>query len=119
MNRCLTLLLLATPSMGQSPLPHFSIENPDATLKDAFVEQRRLVKQEIKQIGGFKGGAVSANAKKWFKSDKPMSGVLPEHGWIRAGKPLSIAHKDNRVLEVEIGFIIGRDVTRPLSSFKA
>ena len=46
--------LLATPSMGQSPLPHFSIENPDATLKDAFVEQRRLVKQEIKQIGASK-----------------------------------------------------------------
>lgn len=115
MTRWLTLLLLATSSMAQSPLPHFSIENPEATLKDAFVEQRRLVKQEIKQIGGFKGGAVSANAKKWFKSDKPMSGVLPEHGWIRAGKPLSIAHKDNRVLEVEIGFIIGRDVTRPLA----
>ena len=55
-EQMLTLLLLATPSMGQSPLAHFSIENPDATLKDAFVEQRRLVKQEIKQIGGFKGG---------------------------------------------------------------
>ncbi|SVC41027.1 uncharacterized protein METZ01_LOCUS293881, partial [marine metagenome] len=49
MTRWLTLLLLATSSMAQSPLPHFSIENPEATLKDAFVEQRRLVKQEIKQ----------------------------------------------------------------------
>ena len=80
MTRWLTLLLLATSSMAQSPLPHFSIENPEATLKDAFVEQRRLVKQEIKQIGGFKGGAVSANAKKWFKSDRPLSGVLPKSG---------------------------------------
>ena len=54
--------LACHPIHGAIAIAHFSIENPDATLKDAFVEQRRLVKQEIKQIGGFKGGAVT-NAK--------------------------------------------------------
>ena len=101
--------------MGQSPLPHFSIENPEATLKDAFVEQRHLVKQEIKQIGGFKGGAVSANAKKWFKSDRPLSGVLPKSGWLTAGKALSLAYDQRRILEVEIGFVLGEDISSPIS----
>ena len=115
MTRWLTLLLLATSSMAQSPLPHFSIENPEATLKDAFVEQRRLVKQEIKQIGGFKGGAVSANAKKWFKSDRPLSGVLPKSGWLTAGKALSLAYDQRRILEVEIGFVLGEDISSPIA----
>ena len=49
-----------------------------------------------------------ANAKKWFKSDRPLSGVLPKSGWLTAGKALSLAYDQRRILEVEIGFVRAR-----------
>ena len=108
-------LFLIQISHSQTKLPHFSVENPSGTLEKAFVVQKELVKKEIKVIGGFKGGAVSAYAKKWFKTDRPLSSVLPQSGCIKAEKPLSIPYKSNRVLEIEIGFILGSDVTQPIN----
>ena len=89
----------------------FSIENPQGTLEQSYIAQQALVKEEIEIVGGFKGGAASAGAKKWFKVTNPMAAVLPKRGWIDAVKPVTLAYKANRMIELEVGFIIGSDIS--------
>ncbi|MCH2207620.1 MAG: FG-GAP-like repeat-containing protein [Lentisphaerales bacterium] len=96
----------------------FSIENPQGTLEKSYIAQQALVKEEIEIIGGFKGGAVSAGAKKWFKVTNPMAAVLPKSGWIDAVKPVTLAYKANRMIELEVGFIIGSDISSHISTIE-
>ncbi|MCM8533852.1 MAG: hypothetical protein NE330_21995 [Lentisphaeraceae bacterium] len=112
---------LSVSSLAQLSTSHLSIKEPKADLKRAFEVQKSYVKETIKEISGFKGGAVSAGAKKYFGVKNPMAAVLPKSGWLSAEKPQELNYFKKRLMELELGFIFGeniKEVVKDIESLK-
>ncbi|MCM8535430.1 MAG: hypothetical protein NE334_05795 [Lentisphaeraceae bacterium] len=95
---------------AQVSTAQLSFKDPKADLKRAFEVQQSFVKESIKEIGGFKGGAVSAGAKKYFGVENPMAAVLPKSGWLTVEKPLELDFFKSRLMELELGFIFADNI---------
>jgi 2-keto-4-pentenoate hydratase/acetyl esterase/lipase len=96
-------------------LPRFSEVNPSAKLADAYVTQKRVVKQimQADEFGGFKGAGASAAAQESLGIDQPLMGVLLKSGHLKASdRPvITLVSAPGTVVETEIGFIVDVDIS--------
>ena len=101
------------------PLPSQNIKG--LTTAGAYEVQGLYIAKHIKagaQAAGYKAGLTSAPAQKKFKAPGPASGVLLKSMQVKGpvvdSKPFS-----KMMLEVEIGYILGRDVKEPVTPEQA
>lgn len=98
----------------QAP-PRFTDGLPDATLDDAFLVQRRLVRALASgdPVAGFKGAAASAAAQTALGIDGPLAGVVFRSGKLDGREPQMIRLRQDEpiVVETEIGFITSVDLS--------
>ena len=111
---------LAKAHLAGNALPQFSAIRPDATLPDAYDVQKRFVDKVAKKhkgIAGYKGAVAGAAEQKLLKLKGPLSAVLFQDGWLEAtAKPtIRLAKFSGTKIETEVGFIIGKAITRSIS----
>lgn len=98
----------------QSP-PAFTGSLPDASLADAYVAQRRLVRalSSGDPVAGFKGAAVSAAAQAALGVDGPLAGVVLQSGRLEGREPQVIPLREGEpvVVETEVGYITSVDLS--------
>ena len=115
---------LAKAHLVGNALPQLSAIRPDATLVDAYDVQKRFVDKVAKThkgIAGYKGAVAGAARQKALKLDGPLSAVLFRDGWLEAAdKPtIRLAKFPGTKIEIEIGFVIGRAIIRPINDVDA
>jgi len=98
-----------------NPLPLASAEGADLDLPAAYAIQRAYVRArlETESIAGFKAGATAPGPQKVFGLAEPISGVLFASGLRHNGATVGLAEFRTLMLEVELGFRLGRAITRP------
>lgn len=99
------------------PVPLASSQVKGLDLKKAYIIQQAYVAELVKaghKPAGLKGGLTSKPAQDKFKAPGPVTGVLMNTMIIEGGavdsKPFT-----KMMLEVEIGYILGKDVTAPVT----
>jgi 2-keto-4-pentenoate hydratase len=98
----------------QSP-PRFTELLPAASLDDAYVAQRRLVRAlaERDPVAGFKGAAASATAQKALGVEGPLAAVVFRSGRMDGRTPqvVSVRADEPVVVETEIGYVTSVDLS--------
>ena len=101
------------------PVPSRLVENLDLemayTLQRAFVQ--RLVDSGC-EVAGYKAGLTSRPTQKNFGATGPVSGVLFAHGRVTSGGSVELECFGKMLLEVEVGYIMARDVDSPTTPRK-
>lgn len=107
--------LIKAHDEGQ-PIPVLSIQYPAMDVKIAYEVQKAYVETRLSQekIAGFKAGLTSEGGQKTFGVDAPLAGVLFESGKIVGDATIDKSRFHQLMLETEIGFVIGKSITRPL-----
>ncbi|MCP4152481.1 MAG: 4-oxalocrotonate decarboxylase [bacterium] len=110
---------LTGPFISKQCLPVLSPGYPGANENTAYRVQKALVEKALAKNkppkpAGFKAGLTSKGAQKRFGVDKPVTGVLITPG-ITTAKPL-IKTTKGLMLETEIGFIIAKPITGPITN---
>lgn len=104
----------AALTSGQAP-PRFSENLPTATLADAYIAQRRLVRtlSANDPVAGFKGAGASAAAQKSLGIDGPLAAAVFRSGRLDGRTPQNIPIRPGQpiVVETEIGFITAVDLS--------
>lgn len=111
--RTLAQSLAQSPTAGK-PAPTFKSVYPDGSMDLAYQVQRRVVRtaETSRSIAGFKGAGATAAAQKSLGVDGPLTGVLFQDGWLKAGDTAHSIHRsesDPFVIETELGFVMGTD----------
>lgn len=98
----------------QSP-PRFIENLPDASLADAYVAQRRLVRglSAGDPVVGFKGAAASAAAQTALGVDGPLASVVFRSGRLDGREPQVIPLREGEpvVVETEVGYVTSVDLS--------
>lgn len=104
----------------KQPLPHISEYAPKTTLANAYTIQKNYVelRKATDTISGYKAGLTSINGQKKFNLTNALSGVLFSRGKIPLNKPVSLKSAGKLMLETEIGFILGKSISQPISDPK-
>ncbi|QDU60345.1 Acetylxylan esterase precursor [Planctomycetes bacterium Pan216] len=119
---------IATAWKKREPLPRISDASSSGgdALNQAYRVQRRWLQQTLdaKEIGGVKGGLVSPRVQARLGISEPLGGILRKSGRRDGTKKSTIALADwpGLKIETEIAFIIGKPITRRLTTgeeFKA
>ncbi|MCP5106446.1 MAG: 4-oxalocrotonate decarboxylase [bacterium] len=76
----------------------------------AYVEKRLLTDK----CAGFKAGLTSRGIQKRFGIGNPVSGVLFHSGKHTGGSVIGAGDYKRLMIETEIGFVVGKAITRPL-----
>lgn len=103
---------------SHAEFPGYLATHPGATVEQAYAVQRQLIAAEYgtgRAIGGYKGGFASPEALARFGIDRPAIGVLPARGRVAAPYDLALADFRRLVIECEFGFLLARDITRPIA----
>ncbi len=104
-------------------IPELSRTKPDSTLHHGYLVQRALVEELVgdgRTIAGFKGGVVTAASRKKLGTDGPLSAVLFRSGWHQSSdNPVVSASVPNLMIETEVGFIVGEEISKPIGDVKA
>lgn len=98
-----------------TPIPLPSAAIPDLTASGAYKIQGQLVSKFIQNgsvIAGYKAGLTSKPAQENFKAPAPVTGVLFKEMEIKDGRVDSKPFT-KMMIEVEIGYRLNRDVTKP------
>ncbi|HRI16036.1 MAG TPA: alpha/beta hydrolase fold domain-containing protein [Verrucomicrobiota bacterium] len=99
---------------GQSP-PRFTDSLPDASLDDAYVAQRRLVRARAgaDPIAGFKVAAASSAAQSSLGVDGPLAGVVFRSGRLdgRERQVISLRDGESVAVETEVGYLTSVDLS--------
>lgn len=108
------------------PLPALSRIAPEITLSQAYDLQRAWVRATLDEagIGGVKGGVVTPGGQKWLGVEEPVGAILRASGRFEGTDTpeISLQQFPGLKLESEIGFVIGKPITRRLETvaeFKA
>jgi len=81
-------------------------------IQDAYVQ----IELKSREIGGYKAGFTSSDAqKKWGVSD-PVSAVLFVDGEFRGSPVIDMAEYQKLFIEMEIGFVLAKEITQPIVS---
>ena len=98
------------------PAPAADIEG--ANIELAYQAQAAFISlcEPASDIAGFKGALTTKNAQKMFDASEAVSGVLLEEMRLDGDLPINIGGFNRGVIETEIGFRIGKPVTRPINS---
>jgi len=111
---------LVNAHLADQPLPKLSDIQSGAKLADAYDVQKRFIDKVCKKhggIAGYKGAVVGERGQKVLKLNGPLSAVLFRDGWIKAvDKPIvHLAKFPGTKIETEIGFVIGKPITKPVA----
>jgi len=111
---------LANAHLAGQPLPQLSVIKPAATLADAYDVQKRFIDKVTKKhkgIAGYKGAVAGVAGQKALKLNGPLSAVLFRDGWLEADtkSSLQLAKFPGTKIETEIGFVIGKSITKPIA----
>lgn len=98
-------------------IPVVSYRYPGADEKTAYTVQKTVVEKRLakEKCMGFKAGLTSEGSQKRFGATAPVSGVLFASGVKTGGAVIRRAGYKTPMLETEIGFVIGKPITRPLA----
>jgi len=95
--------------------PRFTELLPTASLDDAYVAQRRLVRSlaERDPVAGFKGAAASAAAQKALGVEGPLAAVVFRSGRLDGRTPQVVPVRADEpvVVETEIGYVTSVDLS--------
>lgn len=95
--------------------PRFAESFPAATVDEAYVAQRRLVRAIASgdPVAGFKGAAASAAAQSSLGLDGPLAAVVFRSGRLDGGERQVIEVRDGEpvVVETEIGYVTSVDLS--------
>lgn len=97
-------------------IPVLSIQYPELDLKTAYMVQKAYVKQRLTKdkIAGFKAGLTAEVSWKRFGLKGPAAGVLFASGKRKGNSIIDKTAFKTLMMEIEIGFIIGKSVNHPL-----
>ena len=106
--------------LNKRPLQILSVMNPALTEISAYRVQKSYVKLRLldEQIMGFKAGLTNVNIQKQLKINNPVSGVLFGSGNRKTETSIKLDLDEKLMLEVEIGFIIGEQINKPISQIE-
>ncbi|MCS7232991.1 MAG: hypothetical protein NZ900_02640 [Synergistetes bacterium] len=107
-------------------LPHISARYPDFNPDKAYLVQKLVVNKLIEthkaKVSGFKAAFTDPVSQKNFGMTEPAYGVLLNYMVLEEkGTPLNITITKKAIrpmLEVEIGFVIKKDITKPIKDLK-
>ncbi|MBA4741044.1 MAG: hypothetical protein H2061_08145 [Burkholderiales bacterium] len=81
-------------------------------IQDAYVE----IELKSKAIGGYKAGFTSSGAQEKWDVSGPVSAVLFAGGEFRGSPVIDIAGYQQLFIEMEIGFVLAKEITQPVVS---
>ncbi|MCP4214250.1 MAG: 4-oxalocrotonate decarboxylase [bacterium] len=101
-------------------LPVLSGNYPGADRKTAYMVQKALVKALLvnNTCAGFKAGLTSEGSQKRFGVNGPVCGVLFAEGRYDGSPSIRLSDFKKLMLEAEIGFVVGKAITAPISDIK-
>lgn len=91
--------------------PRLSLDEANE-IQDAYVE----IELKSKAIGGYKAGFTSPDAQEKWGISGPVSAVLFAVGEFRGSPVVDIADYQKLFIEMEIGFVLAKDITQPIVS---
>ncbi len=105
---------ILTAYESRTPAPQGLASDLDAayTLQRKFVDAR----MDADTIGGFKAGMTNEAAQKNFGLDGAVVAVLFASGALEVGAQLDLSSLQGLVVETEIGYVLGSDITTPVES---
>jgi 2-keto-4-pentenoate hydratase len=107
-------------AISKGPTDLLSLKYPQIGMDEADGIQDALVQIELKsrEIGGYKAGFTGSDAqKKWGVSD-PVSAVLFADGEFRGSPVIDMAGYQKLFIEMEIGFVLAKEITQPIASLR-
>ncbi|HWQ61157.1 MAG TPA: fumarylacetoacetate hydrolase family protein [Negativicutes bacterium] len=101
--------------VNKEPTPLVTVTNAKLDLKTAYDVQKAYVQQRLAgdSPAGFKAGFTNKAVQKKFGVAAPAAGVLYAKG-LYTGEPVIAAAGSGLVIEVEIGFVVGEEITEPV-----
>ncbi|HWP93655.1 MAG TPA: fumarylacetoacetate hydrolase family protein [Thermodesulfobacteriota bacterium] len=102
---------------GQNqPIPVLSVRYPELDIQTAYEVQKAYVRKWLvnDKIAGFKAGLTSPEIQRKFGVEFPVAGVLFESGKKGDKAVISISDFKTLMIETEIGFMVGRPITRQI-----
>lgn len=97
-------------------IPVLSKYHFDIDVKTAYRTQKAYIEKRLakEKIAGFKAGLTTEASQRKFGVDAPLAGVLFTSGE-KTGNPVIKKSSFNLLrIETEIGFVIGKPITRPV-----
>lgn len=98
-----------------TPIEQFSKRFPEMTVADAYAIQAAWVARKLSaghKAVGHKIGLTSRAMQKAAQIAEPDSGTLLDHMMMRSGEPFSMSRFIAPMVEVELGFILRKDLPR-------
>lgn len=108
-----TLLLEA--SLASQPIPVLSKQFA-LNEQRAYEVQKKLIDKQGKAIYGYKAGLTSKQSQARFGASQPVMGVLLSDGVKTNHTRIALNDYTILMLETELGFVIGRDITQPIKT---
>ena len=115
-----TILLLARQLYDarktRTQLRHFSRQYPDMTIEDGYAIQREWVRLELadgRTIRGRKIGLTSRAMQMASQITEPDYAPLMDDMFFEAGSDIAVTHFIAPRIEVELAFVLGRDLKGP------
>ncbi len=104
---------ILTAYLERTPAPRGLAADLDAAygLQRSFVDART-----DDSIAGFKAGMTNAAAQKNFGLDDAVVAVLFASGALESGEEIDLSTLQGLVVETEVGYVLGSDITRPIES---
>ncbi|MGE0387153.1 MAG: 2-keto-4-pentenoate hydratase [Gammaproteobacteria bacterium] len=113
--------LLGDADRRDEPLPLASQLQPGLDVTAAYRIQSRFVLEKLRgaRVAGFKAGLTSRAAQQRFGLDRPFAGVLYPGGALPGGRAVDTRRFPGLTLEIEIGYVVDRDITAPVHDIAA
>ncbi|MGB1422172.1 MAG: 2-keto-4-pentenoate hydratase [Pseudomonadales bacterium] len=89
--------------------------DPKISIEEAYGTQKAFVELRGDPIAGYKAGLTSHAAQQAQGLASPVSGVLFKSVRFESGAEIESSLMGIPLIETEIGFLVGRDVTSPVS----
>lgn len=109
---------LIAAQIGKQSTPVLSKMDLNLDNKTAYEVQKTYVKKRLANdtVAGFKGALTSLGAQKKFGLNSPVTGVLFTSGKLEGSPIIERTAFRGLMIETEIGFIIGKPITKPIKS---
>ncbi|HEX3034674.1 MAG TPA: 4-oxalocrotonate decarboxylase [Thermodesulfobacteriota bacterium] len=103
------------------PIPILSSRYPELDIETAYQVQRMYVIKRLANdnIAVFKAGLTGEESQKKFGVDFPVAGVLFISGKKMSNSTINKSEFQMPMIETEIGFVVGKPITRPVRSASA
>lgn len=117
MNRDEWVNLLFEARLSGRPSPVCSSQVPDVDQAVAYAAQAGLIElcTSSSPVSGFKAALTNKAAQESMGIDVPVSGVLLEEMRLMAGSVIKLESFSHAVVETEVGFCIGKQISRQIS----